>query len=148
MNVTLRPVEPDDLPVIYSHQADEEAARRVVFTPRDRPAFDAHWAKILADPTCMTRTVEVDGVVAGSVMSWDHEGRREVGYWLGREFWGRGVATAALTAYLAEETHRPLYADPFETNAASVAVLRKCGFVEVGRETGPEGTQVILVKAD
>jgi RimJ/RimL family protein N-acetyltransferase len=143
--IALRPVEPADLPVFYEHQRDPVAAERVRWVPRDRDAFDAHWAKIMADPDVLLRTVVVDGAVAGSVVSWTHEGRRDVGYWLGREFWGRGVATAALRAFVAEDGHRPLYADPFDTNAASVAVLRRCGFTEVERATGPEGTQVLLV---
>lgn len=146
--ITLRPVTEDDLPVLYAHQADPEAAAQAVWTPRDRAAFDAHWRMILADPDVILRTVEVDGTVAGNVVSWTHDGRRDVGYWVGREFWGRGVASAALRAFLDVDPHRPLYADPFESNAASVAVLRKCGFVETGRVTGPEGTQVVLVKAD
>lgn len=146
--ITLRPVEPADLPTFYAHQADPEAARMVVWTPRDEAAFHAHWTKILADPGNLLRSVLVDGVLAGNVVSWTSDGRRNVGYWFGREFWGRGVATAALRAFLDVERQRPLYADPFETNAGSVALLRKCGFVDAGRETGPEGTQLVLVRTD
>lgn len=143
--IVLRPVTEDDLPTLYAHQADPVAAAAAVWTPRDEPAFYAHWHRIMADPDVLLRAVLADGALAGSVVSWTHDGRRDVGYWIGREFWGRGVATAALRAFLHEDPHRPLYADPFEANAASVAVLRKCGFAETGRETGPAGTQVVLV---
>ena len=146
--ITLRPVTEDDLPVFYTHQADPEAAARAVWTPRDEPAFYAHWHTIMRDPDVVLRTIEVDGEVAGSVVSWPHDGRRDVGYWIGREHWGRGVATAALRAFLDVDRHRPLYADPFESNTGSIAVLRRCGFTEAGRETGPAGTQVVLVRAD
>lgn len=146
--IELRPVEDGDLPVFYAHQADPEAAARAVWTPRDEAAFHAHWATIRKDPANLLRTVVVDGVVAGNVVSWTHDGRRNVGYWIGRELWGRGIATAALRAFLDVEPHRPLYADPFESNAASVALLRRCGFVEAGRETGPAGTQIVLVRTD
>lgn len=145
--IELRPVTAEDLPTLYGHQADPVAAARAVWTPRDRAAFDAHWAKIMADPDGLLRTVLVDGDIAGSIVSWTHEGRRNVGYWIGREYWGRGVATAALTAFLDVDPHRPMYADPFESNAASVAVLRRCGFTEAGRVDGPHGTQLLLVKA-
>ena len=141
-DVTLRPVEAADLPVLYAHQADEEAARRAVWTPRTREAFDAHWATIMADPDGILRTVLVGGEVAGSVVSWTHDGRRHVGYWIGREHWGRGVATEALRLFLDVDPHRPLYADPFAANEASVRVLLRCGFVETGRD----GDQVVLVK--
>lgn len=144
--LVLRPTVEADLPTLYAHQADPVAAERAVWTPRDEPAFYAHWAKIMADPDGILRTVVLDGEVAGSVVSWTHAGRRNVGYWIGRELWGRGVATAALRAFVADEDrHRPLYADPFESNAASVAVLRRCGFAEVERVAGPAGTQVLLV---
>ncbi len=145
MSITLRPTVEADLPTLYAHQADPVAAERAVWTARDEPAFYAHWAKIMANPDTLLRTVLLDGSVAGNVVSWTHEGRRYVGYWIGRECWGRGVGTAAVRAFLAEEPARPLYADPFESNAASVALLRRCGFTEVERITGPEGTQVLLV---
>ncbi|WP_308250938.1 GNAT family N-acetyltransferase [Nonomuraea rhizosphaerae] len=49
--------------------------------------------------------------------------RRFLGYWLGRAFWGRGVGTRALGLFLELEKTRPLYADPFEGNTASVRLL-------------------------
>ena len=144
--IALRPVVEADVQTFYAHQSDPEAAAMVVWTPRDPAAHAAHWARIMADPDALLRTVLVDGVVAGNVVSWTHDGRRFVGYWFDRAYWGRGVGTAAVRAFLDVERHRPLYADPFESNAGSVALLRKCGFVETGRATGPEGTQVVLVK--
>ena len=134
MTVTLRPVEPADLPVFFEHQNDPVACERVGWTPRDRASFDAHWARIMAGPDNLLRTVVVDGAVAGNVVSWTNGDRRDLGYWLGREFWGRGVGRLAVEAYLDVERQRPLYAEPLATNAASVAVLRRCGFVEAGRD--------------
>ena len=40
----------------------------------------------------------------------DRDGKRLVGYWIGREFWGKGLATKALAELLAEVTARPLHA--------------------------------------
>ena len=57
------------------------------------------------------------------------DGRRLVGYWIGREFWGRGVATAALAAFVAEVKERPLHAFVAEHNVRSIRVLEKCEFV-------------------
>ena len=56
------------------------------------------------------------------------EGKREIGYWIDRAFWGRGVATEALSAFLCLEKTRPLYAGVAKHNVASIRVLQKCGF--------------------
>jgi RimJ/RimL family protein N-acetyltransferase len=133
-NVQLRDVEMGDLPSFFEHQRDPEAVAMVVFKSRDRAAFDAHWAKILADETSLKKTVVVDGQVAGNVVSFVLEGVRQVGYWIDRAYWGRGVATAALSAFLKIEERRPLYAGVARHNVGSLRVLQKCGFVEVLEE--------------
>ena len=126
--VRLRAVTEDDLPVFYEHQADPVAYRMAAFTPRERDAFMTHWGSILRDASGVERTIELDGTVVGNVLLFTFEGRREVGYWVGREFWGRGIATRALAALLAEVSERPIYAGVAETNVASIRVLEKCGF--------------------
>ena len=126
--ITLRAVEPGDLPLFFAHQQDPEALAMAAFTSRDAAAFDQHWAKILADDTNLIKTVVVDGQVAGNVLSFTRYGKREVGYWIGRAYWGRGVATAALSAFLGLEQTRPLSAGVAKHNAASLRVLQKCGF--------------------
>ena len=68
------------------------------FPSRDWDAFVAHQKKIDADPEVLQRTVVADGVVAGSIGSWQADVDRDIGYWIGRDFWGRGVGTAALRA--------------------------------------------------
>lgn len=99
---------------------------------RDRATFDTHRASIRADPEVVWRAIVENGVLVGDAICFLHDGRREVGYRLGREHWGRGIATAALTAFLAELSERPLYAVVANDNGASRRVLEKCGFaVEV-----------------
>jgi RimJ/RimL family protein N-acetyltransferase len=73
--------------------------------------------------------------VAGNIVCFPREGKREVGYWLGQAYWGRGIATAALAALLREVTERPLYARVARTNVGSIRVLEKCGFTTIGSET-------------
>jgi RimJ/RimL family protein N-acetyltransferase len=132
--VLLRAVEPDDIPVFYEHQADAAAVRLAAVPSRDREAHAAHLEKILADPEVLVRTVVVDGAVAGQVLSFPREGVREVGYWLGREFWGRGLASRVLAEFVALDRHRPLYGVVAGHNVASRRVLERNGFVLVGRE--------------
>jgi RimJ/RimL family protein N-acetyltransferase len=83
----------------------------------------------MADADNILRTVVVDGEVAGNMVSFMMEGVREVGYWLGREFWGRGIASAALEQFLQEVKLRPLYAHAAKTNPGSTRVLGKSGFI-------------------
>jgi RimJ/RimL family protein N-acetyltransferase len=104
------------------------------FPAREREAHDAHWAKIRADPDNYMRTVEADGTVAGNVLSWHGDEGRLIGYWIGREFWGKGVATAAVSAMLDEIDERPLIAFVAPQNVGSIRVLEKCGFVRVGED--------------
>jgi RimJ/RimL family protein N-acetyltransferase len=127
----LRAVEASDLDSLYEQQADAGASAMAGVPSRDRAAFDAHWQRILADDASVIRTIDVDGEVAGHALSWVSDGRQYVGYWLGREYWGRGLATRAL-AELVEELPRPLHALVSVDNAASIRVLEKCGFTEVG----------------
>jgi len=98
--------------------------------PRQRDDFFAHWGTLLTDPAVLARTIVVDGEVAGNILSWDWDqaGTREVGYWIGRTHWGRGVATSALALFLTRMTSRPLYAYVTAHNLGSIRVLEKCGF--------------------
>ena len=129
----LRDVVEADLDVFYEQQADPEAAAMAVFPSRDREAFDAHWRRLLANDSLVKRTIVADGRVAGNMLSWEQDGRRLVGYWVGREYWGRALATQALAEFVEELRERPLHAWVATSNAGSIRVLEKCGFVEVDR---------------
>ena len=110
------------------------------FPPRDRNAFMAHWTRIMADETVIKKTILFDGELAGNVVSFVRSGEREVGYWIGKNYWGRGVATQALSEFLDYVETRPLYAHVARHNVASIRVLQKCGF----RISGEEQEEVIL----
>jgi len=144
MDVELRDTVDDDLPILFRHQLDSVASEMAAFPSRDREGFTAHQAKILADDTVLSRTIVVDGEVAGSLGSWDAEGERDVGYWIGREFWGRGIATAALRSFLEIETTRPLYAHVAVHNAGSRRVLDKCGFEVVREQRVDEVDELVM----
>ncbi len=114
--------------MFFEHQLDPEATRMAGFPARDREAFLAHWHRILDDESVVKKTILFEGKVAGNVVSFLQSGKREVGYWIGKEYWGRGVATQALSVFLRQEQRRPLYAHVAKHNAASVRVLENCGF--------------------
>jgi RimJ/RimL family protein N-acetyltransferase len=129
MKVILREVIDSDLPIFFEHQRDPEAVRMAAFCSREHEAFMTHWAKLRRTPSNIIRTIVVDGQVTGNIGSWSAEERRLIGYWIGREFWGRGVATAALAAFVAEVKERPLHAFVARHNVGSIRVLEKCQFV-------------------
>jgi len=131
----LRPVAPSDLDTFFEHQRDPVALRIGALTSRERAEFDAHWARILADPLAIQRTVECDGAVVGYVGSFVRAGLREVAYWYGREHWGRGIATGALREFVGEVQERPLFARVTVDHTASRRVLEKVGFYVKARES-------------
>ena len=142
--IKLRDVTASDLPILFEQQLDPEATAMAAFPSRDREAFMAHSAKIMADETLFFKAILFDGQIAGSLGSWIMDGEQEVGYWLGKEFWGKGIATRALTEFLEIVKTRPLFAHVAKHNIGSQRVLEKCGFKIIGEGsyTNPAGTVV------
>lgn len=135
----LRDVTDADLPGLFEFQRDPVASRMAAFVskdPSDRAAFDAHWMKLRNDPAIVLKAIVEDGRLAGSVAKWDLAGKPQVTYWIGREFWGRGIATRALAAFLEIVTVRPIYASAASDNAGSIRVLEKCGFQRLSTDRG------------
>jgi [ribosomal protein S5]-alanine N-acetyltransferase len=85
--------------------------------------------------------IEVGGVAVGGIglILRDDIYRlsAEIGYWLGEEYWGRGITSAAVRALsdyaFANFALCRLYAEVFEWNPASMRVLEKAGFQLEGR---------------
>jgi RimJ/RimL family protein N-acetyltransferase len=142
----LRDVADADLAIFFEHQSDPEAAAMAAFPSRDRDTFMAHWATMRANDATRQWTIVDDGVVAGNIGCWHDGERRLVGYWIGREFWGRGLATRALGELLEIVEERPLHAYVVKHNAASIRVLQKCGFAEVEEHTGEGGVVELLFR--
>jgi RimJ/RimL family protein N-acetyltransferase len=143
--VRLRDVVEGDLPIFFAHQQEPDGVRMAAFPPRDADTFAAHWTKILADPALVKQTVLYDAQVAGYVVSWEKEGQRLVGYWIGREYWGKGIATQALRAFLNASMSRPLFAHVARQNIGSIRVLEKCGFTLVGANRSGTATSTEVV---
>lgn len=127
-NIQLRDVLETDLPIFFEQQLDPEAAQMAAFPARNREAFMTHWNRIMADESVLIKTILFDGNVAGNIVSFIQLGEREVGYWLGKEYWGKGIATQALEQFLRLIETRPLYAHVAKHNTGSRRVLEKCGF--------------------
>jgi RimJ/RimL family protein N-acetyltransferase len=154
-DVVLRRVEGSGLPIFFQYESDPTAIYMAAFTsknPADKNAFEDHWKNILSDETIVKRTILFEGQVAGSVASFIDQdfGKREVTYWIGREYWGKGIATKALSKFLGELKVGPIYARVSRDNGASIRVLEKCGFKITGHGTafanarGKEIEEVVL----
>ena len=146
MTVALREVTKEDLPIFFEHQLDAEALRMAAFPSRDREAFMAHWAKIMSNKAGILNTILADDTVAGNVVYWEADGEPDVGYWLGRTHWGKGIASAALAKFLSKIEARPVYAHVAKHNFSSIRVLQKCGF-QLARgdmRAGDDGEELLM----
>ncbi|MFI5495702.1 GNAT family N-acetyltransferase [Actinoplanes sp. NPDC051859] len=135
--IGLREVRDEDLDAIYDQMRDPEAVRMAAFTaedPDDRVAFDAHLVRLRTAPDIHLQAITADGELAGTIASFAVGTDTEITYWLGREFWGRGIATAAVRKFLATVPVRPITARAASDNPGSLGVLRKAGFRPVGKE--------------
>ena len=137
--VLLREVVPGDIEVFFEQQMDDQARWTAAFVgaeTREAEQYRARWQRILADAGTVNRTIIADGAVAGYIAVFGRGAKREVTYWLGSEFWRRGIATRALAKLLEIVAERPLYARAAADNTASLRVLEKCGFRHVQQERG------------
>ena len=127
--VILRPVSEADLPILFQQQLDPDAVAMSAYPSKDRGEFSRHWQGIFNNRNVSARVIIYKERIAGHILCWK-EGKYEqrVGYWIGREFWRRGIASAALAAFVAEVKIRPLYAEVANHNLASRRVLEKNGF--------------------
>ena len=106
------------------------------YNVNDGEAFTRHWSRLLANESITRKTILLDGRVAGHIARFERFGKPEVSYWIGRAFWGRGVATRALSEFLGLLDERPLYARVAKDNVPSIRVLEKCGFAMAGEDRG------------
>ncbi|MEO7992758.1 MAG: GNAT family N-acetyltransferase [bacterium] len=152
--VRLRPITDEDLDLLFEQESDPIAHHMVAFAEPERgnrDGFDAHWARIRQLDSVLVRAIERDGVLVGHIAKFERDGNAEVTYWIGRPFWGQGIATAALRQFLIEFPLRPIRAGAVADNAGSLRVLEKCGFqrtgnvIEFAQGRGVEVPVVLLI---
>lgn len=133
----LREVRSEDLDRFFEHQQDPEANLMAAFAPRnpqDRGVFDYHWSRLLDEPDTQVRTIEEDGRVAGALIVAGIGSVPELSFWTAREFWGQGITTSAVDAFLAAFTERPIRAHVPADNVGSQKILARRGFAVVGED--------------
>ena len=142
----LRPFAPGDAGSIARHANDRDVWLNLrdlfphPYTPAHAEAYIAHFGP-QDPPTAFAIVVGgADGAAVGSVsLRPGHDVERlsaEVGYWLGRAYWGRGIVTDAVRGVTGYALHvlgmHRVFAVPFAPNAASHRVLEKAGYAREG----------------
>jgi RimJ/RimL family protein N-acetyltransferase len=137
-HMKLRKFVREDAPRVTELVSDYEVSRWTSNIPYPYTLRDAEQWIDSATPESarLPCAVEIDNEIVACVSCWPEEsGGFEVGYWVGKSYWGRGIATAALNALLADcsfpESTR-VVARVVEKNLASQRVLEKCGFSPIG----------------
>jgi RimJ/RimL family protein N-acetyltransferase len=137
----LRPGFPEDAPALAGAIADEAVVRHLAVVPwpytlRDAEAFLASPRDpVLPSFLILERTAGAPRIVGSCGLGRRTSGAVELGYWISRPFWGRGLATEAGCALI--EIARTLglaqlEASHFIDNPASARVLEKLGFESTG----------------
>lgn len=139
----LRPWRRDDLDALVAHANDAEVAHGLAdrfphpYTRDDGEVFLAGEVVDFSDPVF---AVVVDGRACGAINAHPGSAERahsaELGYWLGRAAWGRGLMTRAVGVFapwaMRELRLHRLYAGVYDFNRASMRVLEKNGFADEG----------------
>jgi ribosomal-protein-alanine N-acetyltransferase len=139
LDLKLRPTEIADLDTLFQFQLDPKGGYLAAFMPKnptDKTAYINKHTKLLNDPTVNNQTILLDKIIVGSIAKFVIEGDTEITYWIDRKFWGQGIATKALTEFLAFETIRPIFGRVAFDNFGSQKVLEKCGFDKIGSDKG------------
>jgi RimJ/RimL family protein N-acetyltransferase len=139
--MTLRPIRLEDAPRVAGFTRAPDIARMVSFMPDPQPLIAAEGYILIAMARLALGREYVfamdlagDGLV-GVIGAHPKADRVEIGYWVGKPYWGRGFATEAAreTAdFAAALDAGPVTARHFADNPASGRVLEKAGFVYTG----------------
>lgn len=139
LDIKLRPTEVADLDTLFQFQLDKKGGYLAAFMPKDstdKAAYINKYKKLLHNPTVNNQTILLNNIIVGSIAKFIIDGDTEITYWIGRTFWGQGIATKALNEFLAIETIRPIFGRVAFDNFGSQKVLEKCGFDKVGTNIG------------
>lgn len=139
LELKLRPSVRADLDLFFQFQLDKEAGYLAAFMPEDptdKVAYIEKFTRLLGDSTINMQTIEVGGLIVGTVSKFVIKGDAEITYWIDKPFWKQGIATTGLREFLQLEQARPIFGRVAFDNYGSQRVLEKCGFMKIGTEIG------------
>lgn len=139
MHFTLRPWNINDLESLVQHANNPKIAKFMTdgfphpYTKEKGISFIEMATK---DSPIHIFAIDMDGKAIGGIGIHPQQDimkkNAELGYWLGEEYWGKGIVSGAIKqvidfAFTTYDINR-VFARPFGTNVASQKVLEKCGF--------------------
>ncbi|UJF22660.1 GNAT family N-acetyltransferase [Shewanella sp. OMA3-2] len=132
----LAPITEADLPTLFAFESDPVASQMADFPSRDEVVFYQHWQQnVIGVPEAIAQGIWLQDKLIGSMLSWYDpkdrliENSRLIGYWIGREYWGQGIATQALALFLPLLPKEPLFAYVAAHNIGSLKVIKRYGFI-------------------
>lgn len=155
-SVQLRQVLAGDIALFFEHHLELRplpAGASVADLESRKATFVGRWDQMLSDERVLARTIVWKGAVAGYVAHLMQRDKPAISCWLGRDYWGKGVATQAVRDFLDLIEERPVYARVSYDNLAAMQVLRKTGFEIVGHDSffseshGYEIDEIILARS-
>ena len=145
--ILLRPWRESDAEALFKYASDPDVGPRAGWPPHQSVEESLEIIRtVFNTPTMwaveLKETGEAIGCVGYLPASASNlqisEDQCEVGYWIGKPYWGRGICTEALRLvidYCFNVKHFTiLWGDFFPSNPASGRVMTKCGFIDTGRE--------------
>lgn len=148
-DISLRPTEISDLDILFQFQLDKESGYLAAFMPKDpadKSAYINKHKKVLLDPSVNNQTIILNNTIVGSIAKFVMEGRNEITYWIDKNYWGQGIATTALEAFLKIELTRPIDGRVAFDNIGSQKVLEKCGFIKTGMDKGFANARQMVIE--
>lgn len=136
--IQLRKTTKKDLDKLFLFQTDPDGIQMAAFTskdPSDQAAYLEKWSKIVENPEVNMQTIWKEDQILGSIIHFDMMDETNVSYWIGKEFWGQGIASEAFSEFVKNSTKRPLFGRVAFDNIGSQKVLEKCGFRQIGKAT-------------
>ena len=145
--IILRPWRDSDAKSLYKYASDPEVGPRAGWPPHKSEeeslevihtvfAGEGMWAVVLKETGEAVGCVGYLPSSASNMKIADDE--CEVGYWIARPYWGRGICSEALRLVVehcfVDKGFNVLWGTFFPSNPASGRVMEKCGFVDTGRE--------------
>jgi ribosomal-protein-alanine N-acetyltransferase len=135
--ITLRKFVASDIDLLVSFLNNPEVTQYITGAiPQPYTKNDAHWWIENSAKSDYIKAIECKGAFVGCISAtigdFEYNRSAELGYWVARDLWNTGIATAAVKEFsniLFETTHIVrLFVSVVSSNGASIRVLEKNGY--------------------